>query len=68
MIEVIEHNLDAIRALCREYDVRRLGLFGSVSTGDFDPDRSDVDFIVEYPPDYEFGLCLTRYFEFKECL
>ena len=32
------------------------------------PNRSDADFIVEYPPDYEFGLWLTRSFELKERL
>jgi predicted nucleotidyltransferase len=65
---LVEQHLDAIRALCREFGVARLELFGSAATADFDPDRSDVDFIVEYPPDYDFGLWLTRYFELQERL
>ncbi len=68
MHPLIERNLDAIRALCREYDVARLELFGSAATGAFDPARSDVDFIIEYPPNYEFGLWLTRYFDLKDQL
>jgi predicted nucleotidyltransferase len=32
-----------VRALCRRYGVRRLELFGSATTGAFDPQRSDVD-------------------------
>jgi len=32
------------------------------------PAHSDVDFLVEYPPDYEFGRWQTRYFEFQERL
>ena len=68
MTPLIANHLDAIRALCREYGVARLEVFGSAATDAFDPDRSDVDFIVEYPPDYEFGLWLTRYFELKERL
>ena len=68
MNPVIERNLEAIRALCQEYGVARLEVFGSAATDAFDPDRSDVDFIVEYPPDYEFGLWLTRYFELKDRL
>ena len=68
MIPLIEDNLDAIRALCREYGVRRLDLFGSAATGAFDSAVSDVDFIVEYPPGYDFGPWLTRYFDFKDRL
>ena len=68
MIPLIEQHLEAIRALCREFGVARLEVLGSAATGDFDPASSDVDFIVEYPPDYDFGLWLTRYFELKERL
>ena len=65
---ILEQHLGAIRALARDYGVVRLEIFGSAVTGAFDPDRSDVDFIVEYPPDYEFGPWLTRYFELRERL
>lgn len=68
MIPLIEEHRAAIAELCREYGVAKLEVFGSAATGAFDPDSSDVDFIVEYPPDYEFGLWLTRYFDFKERL
>ncbi|HET7034353.1 MAG TPA: nucleotidyltransferase domain-containing protein [Thermomicrobiaceae bacterium] len=68
MLAVVERNLDEIRALCREYGVLRLELFGSATTGTFVPERSDLDFVVEYPPDYDFGLWLTRYFEFRDRL
>jgi uncharacterized protein len=68
MIALVKNNLDAIDALCREYGVLRLELFGSAATGEFDPERSDIDFLIEYPVGYDFGLWLTRYFEFKERL
>ena len=68
MIPLVEHNLEAIRALCREFGVARLEIFGSAATGDFDPASSDVDFLVDYPPNYEFGPWLTRYFELRERL
>lgn len=68
MNPLILQNIDAIRALCREFGVTRLEVFGSVMTDAFDPATSDVDFIVEYPPDYDFGLWFTRYFELKERL
>lgn len=39
---------DAIASLCRRFRVRRLSVFGSAAVGPFDPDRSDVDFLVEF--------------------
>jgi predicted nucleotidyltransferase len=65
---VIAEHLEAIRALCREYGVSRLEVFGSVCTPDFDPNRSDVDFLVEYPPDYDFGPWAARYLALQEAL
>lgn len=39
-------------ALCRRYDVARLEVFGSAARGtDFDPSRSDADFLVEFRPE-----------------
>ncbi|MEW6249879.1 MAG: nucleotidyltransferase domain-containing protein [Planctomycetota bacterium] len=37
--------------LCRRYGVARLELFGSATTSAFDPQRSDLDFLVEFLPD-----------------
>ena len=34
-------------ALCRRHHVVRLELFGSAATGEWDPDRSDLDFLVK---------------------
>lgn len=68
MIAAIEHNLDAIHALCREYGVARLEVFGSAVTGEFDPTRSDVDFLVEYAPDTDLGPWLKHYFELRDAL
>lgn len=64
----IAEHLEAIRALCRDFGVTRLEVFGSVCTPEFEPERSDIDFLIEYPDDYEFGLWLSRYFELKERL
>lgn len=65
---VIAENLEAIRALCREFGVARLEVFGSVYTPDFDLEHSDVDFIVEYPSDYDFGPWLMQFFALQEAL
>jgi predicted nucleotidyltransferase len=50
MESLIQPNLDEITSLCRRYGVRRLAVFGSVLRGDFDPLRSDADFLVEFEP------------------
>lgn len=48
MIPLIEDNRAAIVDLCKQYGVRKLALFGSATRGDFDPARSDVDFVIEF--------------------
>jgi hypothetical protein len=40
--------MERLSELCRRYDVRRLDVFGSALSEHFDPDRSDLDFIVEF--------------------
>jgi len=39
---------DQIADLCRRYSVRRLEIFGSATTDEFDAQNSDVDFLVEF--------------------
>lgn len=37
--------------LCRDFGVKRLDVFGSAAGGErFDPDRSDIDLLVEFEP------------------
>lgn len=46
-----------ISAICQRYGIRRLEVFGSAARGDdFDPERSDADFLVEFAPDVQPGL------------
>ena len=63
MNRLIEEKRDELLRLCTKYRVRRLELFGSALTGQFDPDTSDLDFLVEFLPlqpgeyaDAYFGL------------
>ncbi|MCO6437026.1 MAG: nucleotidyltransferase domain-containing protein [Phycisphaerae bacterium] len=48
MIELIEKHRARLDELCRAFDVHRLYLIGSALRGDFDPQRSDLDFVVEF--------------------
>jgi len=65
---LLQPHLEAIRALCREFGVARLDVFGSVQTDKFDPATSDIDFLVEYPQGYDFGPWLGRLQDFQEAL
>ena len=66
MIALISENLEAIRALCRKYSVRRLDLFGSAATGAFNRETSDLDFIVDLGG-YERGVA-RRFSRFATAL
>lgn len=50
MAHGFEFNSEEIAALCRRHHVRRLAAFGSILRPDFDPRRSDADFLVEFEP------------------
>lgn len=53
--EVVERKKRDIMALCRDYGIRTLWLFGSAATETRDPESSDIDFLVDlgdYSSDY----------------
>jgi predicted nucleotidyltransferase len=64
---VAEHQ-EEIRALCREYGVMRLELFGSAQTSSFDAEASDIDFLIAYPPGHDPGPWMKHHFALKEKL
>lgn len=37
-----------LTSICKRHGVKRLELFGSAARDDFDADRSDLDFLVEF--------------------
>jgi predicted nucleotidyltransferase len=68
MIGDIELHWEELQPICRRFHVRRLDLFGSASRGDFDPERSDMDFLVEFDREHPEALSFNTYFDFKEVL
>ena len=51
MIELIKSHKKEIANLCNQYNVKCLELIGSaLNEDDFDPQTSDIDFIVEFLP------------------
>ena len=68
MITEIALHREELRALCQRLHVRRLDLFGSAARSDFDPERSDIDFLVEFDREHPEALSFNTYFDFKEAL
>ena len=63
MLPMIDSRNDALIEMCRRHRVQRLSVFGSAAGDRFDPETSDLDFLVEFqllPPkehaDSYFGL------------
>ncbi len=68
MHPAIAEKLDDIKQLCRDHGVKRLELFGSAARGeDFDPSKSDADFLVEFV-DWRRKPWLGVYFDFESAL
>ncbi len=65
MIALKTHQLEAIRELCREFHVTKLELFGSAARADFDPERSDIDILVEFAPGTDLGPWMSRFFDLQ---
>lgn len=63
----IEFDADEIARLCRLYKVRRLAVFGSLLRPDFDPSRSDADFLVEFEP-VSSADRMKNYFALRDAL
>jgi predicted nucleotidyltransferase len=66
MISLLQEKLRAIEALCRKYHATRLEVFGSAAGEDFFPEKSDIDFLVEFQPDSDLGPWMSHYFEFRD--
>jgi predicted nucleotidyltransferase len=50
MIKLIEEKQEQLNELCRKFNVKRLEIFGSAAEGVFDPQSSDIDFLIEFAP------------------
>ena len=67
MIPAIEQNRPALADLCRRFGVRSLEVFGSAAVGNFDPERSDIDVLVEFGESDSDNL-FHRFFGLSEAL
>lgn len=67
MIGLVEDHITEIEALCRQYGVLRLDLFGSAAIGDFSPETSDLDFIATFADTQKPGYA-DRFLDFADAL
>jgi predicted nucleotidyltransferase len=67
MVSAVTDKLAELSELCARFGVERLELFGSAASDEgFDPQRSDLDFIVQFRPDQDLGPWLRQYFAFRD--
>ena len=65
-VGLIAEKHSAVAEVCRRFNVRRLELFGSAAGQcDFDPEHSDLDFLVEFAPEQDLGPWLKHYFDLQ---
>ena len=67
MIALITQKRDRIAEHCHRLNVRSLEVFGSAADGTFDPEKSDIDFLVEFG-DHEHLDLAERYFDLEKNL
>lgn len=61
MNQLVERKLDDLTRLCEKFRVKRLDLFGSAVSDEFDPETSDLDFLV-FLQEMDFGEYADAYF------
>jgi uncharacterized protein len=67
MVGLVEDRVETLKAACERFGVARLEVFGSASDPNtFDPDRSDVDFLVSFRPGTNLGPWLATYFDLRD--
>ncbi len=64
---LVQSRQKEIAELCRRFGVKRLEIFGSAVREDFDPQESDLDFLVVFDPAAAIRPA-DRYFGLRESL
>lgn len=55
-MNIVDQHAEELAALARRYGVARLELFGSAATGEYEPQTSDLDFLVEFVDEPPGGM------------
>jgi predicted nucleotidyltransferase len=67
VLPLVAERTREVAELCARFKVRRLELFGSAAGPQFGPQRSDLDFLVEFEP-LPVGQYADAYFGLREGL
>ena len=67
MTPLLENHHEEVAAVCRRLGVECLEVFGSAVREDFDPGKSDLDFVVRFAPPHDCGYA-DRYLELADVL
>lgn len=67
MTSLLQIHRDEIAAVCGRLGVERLDVFGSAVRTDFDPSKSDLDFVVQFASPHGRGYA-DRYLALAEAL
>jgi len=65
-MKINDKNIESIKKLCEQYNVRSFAAFGSVTREDFNK-NSDIDFVVDFDETDPFEYT-NLYFQLKENL
>jgi hypothetical protein len=68
MISLVDERRADLSDLCRRFEVERLAIFGSAASGRFAPERSDLDFLVQFADRQPTGAYADRYLDFADAL
>ena len=67
MHPIIQNQLQAIKALCKQCKVKSLYSFGSVNTSSF-TDKSDIDLLIDFEPSLSIEDYTDNFFFLRERL
>lgn len=67
-LELLGTRRSEVESLCKSYAVKRLRLFGSGANGNWNPESSDLDFVVEFDSAPDSMHLFDQYLKFKENL
>ena len=67
MVAIIQDKIKDVEALCKQYGVTKLELFGSAATGEFNEETSDLDFLIEFDYSKPMGAS-NQYFGFLRAM
>ena len=65
MHPIIQNQLQTIKALCKQCQVKSLYAFGSVNTSRF-TDKSDIDLLIDFEPNISIEDYTNNFFYLRE--